>query len=138
MELSDAIENIVIKARALPGIETAPLNPPESVNQYPFVVTYAVRSPDTLRFESQGFGHFFHLIHCEFHLARNILPTAIERALTYIELLPRSIQADQQLGGTVDATRGIDYEFGVLEWGGMENIGVRFMIDVKQKLVEGT
>ena len=72
ISLSLAKADIVAKAKTMDGIATAPVNPPESINQYPFVVTYAVRSTESLIFHSQGVAFFFHLLHCEIHLSRNM------------------------------------------------------------------
>ena len=131
MTLAAAIADLQAKALTLSGVKDAPVNPPESANVFPFVVSYA-RSGNFQ--PGAGWANYFHTIFTEFHVARQLLPVAIATALPYAESFGAKILADPQLSGTVQEVREVRYTFGRLSWGDIETIGFRFEVDVKGSL----
>lgn len=128
MTLAAAIADIQSKALTLSGIKAAPVNPPESANVFPFVVSYA-RSGEFA--PGAGWANFHHTIYTELHVSRQILSVAIETVLPYAESFAGVILADPQLSGTVQEVRAVRYTFGRLNWNGIDTIGYRFEIDIK-------
>lgn len=127
----DAIAKIQAHARGLAGVQEAPDYVPESANQFPFAMTY-YRTGNTT-FE-MGWRKGLHTVHCEIHISRQILPTAIRTAMPYYDLLIAALEDDPRLGGTVDTiVSPVVHSFGVLAFAGQENIGWRFEITFKQQ-----
>lgn len=134
MSLSGAITRLQYHAGLLSGVKEVPTSPPESANEFPFVVTYPARGKF---FNPSGWSKGLHTIFVEIHCARVILPAAVTQALAYVEAYPNLIMNDPTLNSTVDTIilseedDGIPYTFGRLEWGGVQTIGVRFEVTVK-------
>lgn len=128
MTLAAAIADIQSKALTMAGIKSAPVSPPESANAFPFVVSYA-RSGEFV--PGAGWANYHHTIYTEIHLARQLLSAAIESALPYAESFAALLLADPQLSGTVQEVKTVRYEFGRLNWSGIDTIGFRFQIDIK-------
>lgn len=129
--LLDSIHYVQSTVGAIPGISSAPDAPPESINQFPFALTYSSRG--TLE-RMSDWTKGLHTIVCEIHFSRQNLPRAIEQAMPYLELFINAIWSDPTLGATVSTIKdAIRYEFGFLPWGGASDvhIGFRFEIDVK-------
>ena len=122
MALRDAIARLQSHAGALSGMKEAPIDPPESANQFPFAVSY-VRN-GSWHVESAGFSHAFVTLVTEIHLARNILPLDIVAALPFFEPFLRKLLADQTLNATVDNIGNVDFSFGPMEYG--EQAGIPF------------
>lgn len=129
MSLAAAIAQVQTYVSALPGIKSAPTDPPESANQFPFSVTYAVRG--SFNFESAGWGIGLHQIVTEVHLARQSLPQAVAQALPYFESFVDVLIANPTLNDTVTTLNLVEYQFGRLEYGGVETIGWVFTLSVK-------
>lgn len=139
--LQDAIEQIQRIAKSLSGIKAAPDYAPDDQAQYPFAVTYA-------SIGSWG-GHGglggkrgLHTIVTEIHVSRNPgLARAIEEAMPYCESFVDAIFDDIGNSGKLyEATSGLGhgmgdpvrYTFGALQWAGIQTVGFRFEIDIKQ------
>jgi len=131
MALRDAIVSLQSKALSLPGIKEAPIDPPESANQFPFAISY-VRA-GTWHIESSGFSHAQVQLVTELHGARTLLPTDIQTMLPFFEQFLRKLLADQTLGGAVDNIGNVDFSFGVMEYGvqggvPIQTIGWQFVL----------
>lgn len=130
----DAIERIQAIARSLTGIVEAPNYPPESVNQFPFVLTYYRQGNTTLM---SGWRKGLHTVFCEFHLARQILPATVQSAMPFYERFMAAIEADPTLGGRVSTIISpVNHTFGWLEYGSQDNkhLGWRFELTFKQEV----
>lgn len=129
----DAIARIQAIARGLSGMVEAPDYVPESMNQFPFAMTYYRQGNTTLQ---MGWRKGLHTVFCEIHVARQILPLAIQTAMPFYERFMAAIEADPTLGGTVSTVVSpINHTFGWLEFGSPENrnIGWRFELTFKQE-----
>lgn len=135
--LVDAVERIQYHAGRVPGVKTAPVYPPETMSQFPFVVTYPARGVWNLRFDTM---EGIHTVFTEFHVARGGLVNALRQAYPLHEPFINNLNGDYTLNGTVDtlfAGDPIIYSFGRLEWAGSNNqaeihIGWRFEFRFKQ------
>jgi len=136
--LTTAIAAMQALAGDIVGVKGAPTYPPESINQFPFAVTY----PGFGEWELMGaaWSQDFHELITEIHLSRVNLPTAVSAALPYYERFRNALAADPTLGGAVLTIHGQDqpirYEFGFLDWTSNKgrpekHIGWRFKIRVK-------
>ncbi len=133
MTVANALLALQAHARALPGVADAPTRVPEGAGMFPFAVSYP-RSGSLVRITDTWKG--LHVLITEIHVERSMLPAAVEKAQAYIESFPNRILNDPTLGGSVSTIRMDDaapvtYEFGVLKWGSVQTIGVRFSITVK-------
>lgn len=128
--LQDAIAAVQDVALTLSGIEEAPDYAPEGMMQFPFVVTYA-RKVDWTPMSDWKKG--LHTIYSEIHVARIMLPRAIELAMPYNETFADGILSDPTLAGTVDTVLKLRGTFGALPWADETHIGWRFEIDIKQE-----
>lgn len=130
----DAINRIQAIARGLTGVKEAPNFMPESMNQFPFALTY-YRQGDTTAM--MGWRKALHTVFMEIHLARQILPATIEQAMQYYERVMAALVDDPTLGGTVSTiVWPVTQTFGWLSYGGSDNIhvGWRFSITFKQEV----
>lgn len=134
MSFVAAVQALQAHALSLSGVMEAPTYPPESINQFPFAVAYPANG--RILGVSAQFRRELHTVFVEFHCARTILPTAVEQAITYLTGFPPLLTADPTLGGAVqtvlmDADQPITYEFGRLNWNGIDTIGIRFRVTLK-------
>ena len=129
MALLDATRQLQDLVIGLDGIEAAPEEPVEGNIAFPFAVTYA--SKGRIQFNSSGWGNYLHTIICEIHFSRSMLALAIATAMPYIESFVSALIADPTLTSTVSTINEVRYNFGALEWGRSNNIGIRFELDVK-------
>jgi hypothetical protein len=130
MSLQLAIQDIQAKALTLSGMKEAPNYAPEAINQFPFTVTYPARG---VWERHSDWKKGLHTVVTEIHIARQVLPKAIETAMTYENTFPNKIWSDPKLSNTIDTVNEIRYTFGFLAWGGERDahIGWRFEIDMK-------
>jgi len=120
--LRDAIARLQSHAISLSGVKEAPIDPPESANQFPFAISY-VRS-GSWHVESAGLSHAFVVLVTEIHVARNILPLDIQAALPFFEPFLRKLLADQELNGTVNNIGNVDFSFGAMQYGEQGDIPI--------------
>lgn len=111
------------------GIQDAPPDAVESVDQYPFSVSYLEEGE--IEFVSDGWARLFPTIITEIHLSSNMLDEAIQKSMTYFHLFVQAIIADPTLGDNISTIVSGTFLFGRLEWGGDKNIGLRFRLNVK-------
>ena len=133
MTLEAAIANLQAKALALPGMLAAPETPPESVDVYPFAVSY--ERSGSLQLRSATFADDLATIFTEIHVSRQFLSLAIQTAMSFRDPLLKAILADPKLGDSVSTVLAIRRTFGTLVWGDIDTIGYRFETDVKVTLV---
>lgn len=132
-EPQEVIEAVQDFWDAISGIKDAPDKVPETVNVFPFAVTY--ERTGNLALRSAGWGQDFTEIVSELHVSRSLLGPAIKSAYGYKQTFLKKFITDPTLGGTVDTVvDGVSYEFGRLEWGGTQTIGYRFSFRVKLAL----
>jgi len=127
-DLKAACIEIVNEIQTIPGIRSAPEEPPESTELYPFVVTY----PGTGTYH-QGPAVVLtglHDITIELHVARRDLPRNYTTVLDLIDQIPYELQKLLNAGGysTIKTFGDIEYTFGAMSWGGVDTIGVRYTI----------
>lgn len=130
--LAAAIAEIQRIARGLAGIKEAPDEPPESMAQFPFVVTYPASGQ--VFPETAGARQDVATVFTEIHLSRQLLPRAVADALGYHESFPSALIANPTLNGQVSTiVFPVRWSFGFLAWGGEKeaHIGFRFEIDLK-------
>ncbi len=140
--LQDAIEQVQRVARSLSGIKAAPDYAPDDEAQFPFAVTYAFSGTWGTYGGSHG-KQGMHTLVTEIHVSRNPgLARAIEQAMPYCESFPHALFLDiQDSGDLYDVIQGIGhgmgdpirYTFGALQWAGVQTVGFRFEIDIKQQ-----
>jgi len=126
MALRDAITRLQSHAGALSGMKEAPIDPPESANQFPFAVSY-VRG-GTWHVEGAGFSHALVTLVSEIHIARTLLPLDIQLALPFFEPFLRKLLNDQTLNDTVENIGDVDFSFGAMEYAGQPTIGWLFVL----------
>lgn len=128
--LDQIIYQLQTYARAIPGILNAPANVPEASSQFPFAIAYP--SEGTINLETGGTGKDIDTVYWEFHFSRVILPSAIEKALPYKEIIRDILLANPTLNSTVDTiVYPVKWEFGRLSFMGAETLGYRFTITMK-------
>lgn len=132
MSVEAAISNLQTKALALTGMKAAPDAPPESINVFPFSLAY--ENSGQLTNWMSNFGDELSIIFVEFHVTNQLLATAITVAYALRDPFIKSVMSDPKLGSTVDTLQTISWEFGRLEYGGIQTIGYRFSIGVKVML----
>jgi hypothetical protein len=131
MTLRDAITRIQTHA-ATAGAYEAPVDPPEGNAGFPFSVCYP--GSGTIRTETQGARRELSSLVLDYHLNRQNLPTEVQTAEAFLEAFPDLLIDDPTLNGSVETIRfdeGIAYQFGQMEYAGVETIGFRFSIPVK-------
>lgn len=130
----DVISRIQSIARALPGVKEAPDYMPESLNQFPFALSYYRQGNTTAM---AGWRKGLHVFFMEVHIARQVLPMALKMAMPFYEKVIDALIDDPTLGGTVSTiVWPVNHTFGWLSYGGTDNahIGWRFEITVKQEV----
>lgn len=133
MSLTGAITQLQAHALSLSGVKDAPTYPPESIDIFPFAVAYLAEGNWS---RMTDFKKGIHTIFVEFHCNRGILPTAIQQATGFVDSFPNKILNEPTLCGEVDtilmdAGQPVKYQFGKLDWGNEEHVGVRFIIQFK-------
>lgn len=133
VNIADVIANLQSKWLALPEVQAAPAQAPESLTVFPFAVTY--ERSGVLQLRSHGWAQILpNVLFSELHIGRALLPQAIALAQSLRDPFLKAIMADPQLGNFVDTTQNISWDFGRLEWGQAQTIGYRFTIPMKTSL----
>lgn len=130
----DVISRIQTIARGLPGVKEAPDYMPESLNQFPFALSYYRQGNTTAM---AGWRKGLHTFFMEVHIARQVLPAALRSAMPFYEKVIDALIDDPTLNGTVSTIIWpVNHTFGWLSYGGTDNahIGWRFEITVKQEV----
>lgn len=138
MSVEAALLNLQAKWLSISGVNSAPDYPPEATGAFPFAVSY--ERSGRLVGRSYQFGDELVVLHTELHVARAMLPRAIETIMPYRDQFLDLLIADPTLGGTVSTINGeVTWTFGRLGWGQESRsqydqpntIGYRFEIPVK-------
>ncbi|MCK9600783.1 MAG: hypothetical protein M0R06_17210 [Sphaerochaeta sp.] len=122
--LASACNAIQIAAGGVSGIKYAPEQPPETPEDFPFVVTYPETFTGTIN-TMEDFRMLYNIT-VELHISRQDLPVDVARLLAYAESFPNVIF--KALKTNAIAASGITGTFGALEWGGIETIGYRWTV----------
>jgi len=127
-DLKDAIDEILDEIRTIKEIRRVPEQPPENNDVFPFVVGYPSSGVYTGR---PNYMRGLHNIAIELHVARKDLPRDYSKVMDLIDEIPYQLQKLQVDSGysTVITFGEIEYTFGVLEWAGIETLGVTYIIN---------
>ena len=135
--IPDAAKQLTKIVSEITGIRSAPDSPPERASAFPFLICY-IRSgsfqPDNAYTATDTAILGLHTFACALHVARRDLPRAYELSLPYAELIKNALfkQANLNWNGTIETyTDPITFEFGNMEYGGVETLGYLFAIPVK-------
>jgi hypothetical protein len=139
MGISAAIAEVQALIGSLDGIRGAPIEPPESINQFPFAVAYLGGGTWA---HAGNWKRGLHDIVIELHINRADLPRDIRAALKYSESVPDILMSNPRLNETVDhilttADNPLSYEFGPMEWGSVKTLGYRWRLTVKMQSAIG-
>lgn len=110
----------------LTGIRSAPTEPPETINFFPFVVAY----PESGIISRMDYHRKkeLHNVAIEVHLARKDLPRDYDNAMSYYDNIVNEIVEDPTFGGYAETFDEVTYEFGELGYGNTQTIGWKFII----------
>lgn len=125
----DAVLEIAAVIRAVAGIKQAPNYAPDQINHFPFALVYPrVGMFETAPIEVQT---GLHTMVVEVHIEKQFLPSDIARVIGFIDSVPLALHTALRDGdfSVVQTWERIRYEFGKLDWGGTETMGVRFYIE---------
>lgn len=138
MDITSAIRAVQDTWLTISGIKAAPDTPPESINQFPFAVTY--EGTGTVYIDdmySETFARQTATIVSELHLTRQNLPTAIANAMAYRNSFLDALRDNPTLSGTVMMITQISFQFGKLEYGeDNPTIGYQFTISADLELTQ--
>jgi len=138
MDITSAIRAVQDTWLTISGIKAAPDTPPESINQFPFAVTY--EGTGTVYIDdmySDTFARQTATIVSELHLTRQNLPTAIANAMAYRNSFLDALRDNPTLSGTVMMITQISFQFGKLEYGeDNPTIGYQFTISADLELTQ--
>ena len=111
--LEAALDAIQTACAAVSGVKFAPTKPPESPNDFPFVVTY----PTTFSHKQSLMGSITYLydIKVELHVERADLANDVDVALPYAESIPNAVY--DCLNDNTSAQGEGSGRFGALGWG---------------------
>ena len=127
--LQEIIDEIQDQVGAISGIRGAPDEPPDSIHAFPFAVAYVDGGEYHIGPPQVMTG--LHTVIVELHVARKDLERDVARAMPYAKAIPNAI-----FSAHTDATftafqtlERITYEFGPLDWSGLQTIGFRFRLE---------
>ena len=126
IDVQEAIQSI---ARALPGVRSAPSQPPDSPAAYPFVVTLPAQGG--LSCNNEGWFTGLHTLQTEIHVCRRDMTYDAVRLITLLQAFYRALMASPTLSGTVSTVNDVRYYWRTMEWAGQETRGYLIQIDVK-------
>jgi hypothetical protein len=128
--LQTIVDNVQTIVASLSGIRSAPDDPIESPNAFPFGATF----PGSGTWDGGSVGKILtrasHDISVIIVVARKDLPRDIQKSIGYADLFQAAIQADPTLSGAVDVVDLLNYTFGPIAWGGTECRGYTFSLTV--------
>ena len=126
----DAIQEIVDELRNVRDIKSAPNEPTENLEDYPFVTVI----PSDGVFEKQSYGWQIGLINIniELHVARHDLPYDFIQVVDLLDEIPRQLESGLQNDRfSIITTWGdnISFRFGELQWANITTLGVVYTIE---------
>lgn len=122
-----AVKGLAAIVRAVSGVRAAPDYPPDQMSEYPFAVTMA--RAGRFDFGVAGESKGLHDLVVQLHIARKDLPVDVQAAMGYSDSVPLAIMGDVTLGGNVSTFQRISYEFGEMEYAGVQTVGFRWVIE---------
>ncbi len=125
MALDAAITNLATYQAAAFGFTTHAVAP-ESVTA-PAVVNYP--ESGSFSFAAQSLGRGEHVVRSDLLLSRHDgggLATADAKLRPYVTAYRDMLAAHMTLGGQANGISGLSYEYGVVEYGGVAYLGIRF------------
>ena len=127
--VKECILEIQVEIRKVSGINSAPDFPPDKMAVYPFVVTYPESGTIDAVFGSGTKG--LHNIVIEVHLARKMLAVTVENAIAFVDSVPDELFKSLYDGDYTkfDTFQRLTYELAAMEWGGIETLGIRFVME---------
>lgn len=132
MTVAAVLTQLATVEATITGIKRAHDETPESLSEFPCFINYPRRgtvtpAPGGVALAIKG----LHTVVCELHITRQDLPTAESVARPFIDRFVKAVWADPKLGNTVDTVNEIRYEYGRLEFGREQHLGIRFEVDFK-------
>jgi len=132
VNLYDVVQALAVHARALTGMRSAPDNPPDSINMYPFAITYFMRgrwwgNDATWKTSADTWA-------IDIHLAKvPDIGRVLEACAEMPEALAQAIVSDETLGGTVTHIDEVRAEFRAMNYAGVDTAGYHLEIDATLK-----
>ena len=130
-ELDNFITELTTVLGAMTGVKQAPEHPPESLPDFPFIVSYYVRG--SFDYSATGLVIGLHTVHADVHLGRVSLPHDEEFARPFILRGLTAIAGNLKMNSTCEHCYLTEYEYGEIGYAGKETIGVRYICQVKIK-----
>ncbi|MGD8499058.1 MAG: hypothetical protein PVJ86_00330 [Phycisphaerales bacterium] len=130
MTVAAVLSQLAIVEATITGVKRAHDETPESLSEFPCFINYPRRGTVT-PVDACLAVHGLHTVVCELHITRQDLPTAEGVARPFIDLFVKAVWADPKLSNTCDTVNEIRYEYGRLEFGREQHLGIRFEVDFK-------
>jgi hypothetical protein len=128
--LQAIIDRVQVHVASLSGMRSAPDDPIESPNVFPFGTTFAGSGV----WENGNIGKVLtqasHDITTVIVVARKDLPRDIQKSAGYADAFQAALQTDPDLNGNVSIIESLNYTFGPIEWAGLLCIGYTFSMTV--------
>ena len=127
--LYSVIQRLAVHARAVSGMRSAPDNPPDSINMYPFAITYFMRG--RWRGNDATWKTALNTFAIDIHLAK--LPDigrVLETCAEMPETLAQAIVSDETLNDTASCVNEVRGEFRVMNYAGIDTAGYHIEIDM--------
>lgn len=130
MALQAIVDRLQYHVASLSGIRSAPSDPIESPNVFPFGSTF----PSNGEWGAGRIGKVLtdatHNVTTIIVVARKDLPRDIQKSAGYADAFQAALQADPTLNGEVHVIESLAYTFGPIAWGSTECLGYIFEIGV--------
>ena len=130
MALQTIVDNTQAIVAGLSGMRSAPDDPIENPNAFPFGATF----PSQGNWDGGHIGKVLtnasHDITVIIAVARKDMPRDIQASIGYADLFQAALQADPTLSGAVHVVDSLSYTFGPILWGGIELLGYTFSLTV--------
>ena len=137
--LEEAATELMTLIGAVTDMKAAPDKPPESINMFPFAITYPVSG----LIIQEGYKAYRNVatLSLEVHMSRTNLPTDVDALYPFLERISDVLMDPDNatLSSKVDTivadeeSGGVAWTFGELDWGGTTTIGYRFLVQYKLK-----
>lgn len=128
MTVEAVVDAVTTMTGGLTGIRQAPTDPTETANAFPFAVTYSGGGSYLPFGLGKALTRGVHRIVTEIHVARKDLPRDVAALIPFPDRYLAALQADYTLSGAIINIEGLDYDFGALQWGGLDTLGWRFTL----------